>query len=164
MLKLIGAVMIIVSGAAWGFLQSERLKKRTEELEKLISALGLLENDIAYGKRDIKTALYSIGRLQDVKLFCSAAENMDSVGIKNAFLSALDTHGEYLSGTDKEAAAVLADNLGMTDSSTQIKCIRHTVGILKTAHENAVCEYEKSGKLYRGIGVLAGLAAVILLF
>lgn len=164
MLKLTGAVMIVGGGAVWGFLQADKLKKRSEELSKIISALRLLENDISYGKRDIKNALNSIGKIQGVKIFSDAAENMNTNGIKKAFLTALEKEGECLLGTDKEAMKILAENLGMTDSASQISSIRHAIGILEGAQDSAAAEYARSGRLYRNIGVLAGLAAVILLY
>ena len=68
-----------------------------------------------------------------------------------------------MSGADKEVLCVLAENLGMTDSVSQIKELRHAKMLLENAAKAAGSEYEKSGKLYRSAGALAGLAAVILL-
>lgn len=164
MLKLIGAAMIIAAGTAWGFGEADKLKKRSEELEKIVSALELLENDIAYGKRDIKSALCCIGEIQGVTIFRIAAENIEKSGIKGALLQALHEGENYLLGTDKEVLEILSENLGMTDSSTQIKSLRHARGMLMQAKGFADEEYAKSGKLKRNIGVLGGIFAVILLF
>lgn len=164
MLKLMGAAMIIAAGTAWGFGEAYKLKKRSEELEKIVSALELLENDIAYGKRDIKSALYGIGEICGVEIFKKTAESIEKSGIKEALLQALHENGEYLLGTDKEALEILSENLGMTDIATQIKSLRHAGGVLKQAKCSADGEYAKSGKLKRSIGVLGGIFAVILLF
>ncbi len=164
MLKIAGAVMIVASSSALGFSQAVRLKRRAEELGRLVSAMAHLENEISYGKGDIKSIVSSIGSLQKLSLFIRAAENMKTAGTKDAFLMALETDSEYLLGTDKKIIAGLAQNLGMTDTQTQVKSIRHTKGLLEVQRSEAEEEYMRSGRLFKSTGVLAGLGAVILLF
>lgn len=163
MLKLTGAVMIVAAAVIWGIMQADRLKKRQQELCRLTSALSLLENEISYGKRDIKNILITVGEIQGAEIFKAAGEYVEECGIKNGFLKAVENKGEFLSGADKEVLCVLAENLGMTDSVSQIKELRHAKMLLENAAKAAGSEYEKSGKLYRSAGALAGLAAVILL-
>ncbi len=162
MLKLTGAVIILIATTIWGFLESDKLKKRYAGIKKIISGLVLLENEVSYGKRDIKTALMSIGEIQDIELFKNAAIYTESSGIKKGFCRALEKE-KCILGTDKETLRILAENLGMTDSNAQINSIRHTKCLLESAEESAACEYEKSGKLYKSAGLLGGFAAVILL-
>ena len=162
MLKLIGAVIILVSGSVWGFLMSDKLKRKAQELGKIISGLMLLENEIYYGKRDIKTVLSSIGDSQKIEMFKDVSENIEKNGIKLSFSDAIKKNSLLL-GTEKEALTVLSENLGMTDSDTQIKSIRHAKKLLETAKDVADEEYEKSGKLFKSAGVLGSIAVVILL-
>ncbi len=163
MLKLTGAVMIIVSAALWGFMQSDRLKRRRTELTRIISGLTLLENEITYGKRDIKRILISVGEMNELEFFELAGEYVECYGIKDGFLKAVQEKCDMLLGTDKEVLSVLSENLGMTDGGTQIKSIRHAKALLENAEVAASESYEKNGRLYRSAGVLAGLATVILL-
>ncbi len=164
MFRLAGAVMIVAASSALGFLQALRLKGRADALARLAGAMTLLETEISYGKGDIKSIIGTIGALQKTELFCRAAENMKTAGTKEAFLRALETDGGYLLGTDKEIIAGFAENLGMTDSKTQVKRIRHAKGLLEANQSEAAAEYARSGKLFKSTGVLAGLGAVILLF
>ncbi len=163
MFKLTGAVMIAAACALWGILRSENLKRRALCLEKIVYAMKLLENDIMYEKRDIKISLKSAGRTQGVALFENAAEKMENEGAEKAFDEAVEVCGEYLLGTDKEILKEFAENLGMSGKEEQLKRIRGTSERLENAKVNAETEYEKSGKLYRGMGALIGAAAVILL-
>lgn len=164
MLKVAGAIMIVASSSAVGFLEAVRLKRRTEELDRLVSAMAHLENEISYGKGDIKSIVSGIGSLLDISLFIKAGENMKTASTKEAFLAALETDGGYLLGTDKKVIAGFAENLGMTDTKAQVKSIRHTKGLLEVQRSEAAKEYMRSGKLFKSTGVLAGLGAVILLF
>ena len=163
MFKLMGAVLIVISATLWGFSKEERLKRRIEIISDLISGLLLLENEISYGKRDIKNALWSIGEINNVKLFKSAAEYMDKLGVKMGFKRATEENGKFLLGTEKQALDTLAENLGMTGTDTQIKSIKHARILLIEAKERASAEYERSGKLYKGAGFLGGVAVVIFL-
>lgn len=163
MLKLTGAALIVISATLWGVLKAEKMKKRLELINSIISGLALLENEITYGKRDIKNALLSIGDIEGIEMFKSAAGFMDKLGIKAGFMKARDECGIALLGTEKQALDALAENLGMTDSITQIKCIRHTKVLLESAKNDAISDYDKSGKLYKSAGLLGGIAVVIFL-
>ena len=163
MLKLTGAVIIVISAALWGFFKAEILRRRVKIIGGIISGLVLLENEISYGKRDIKNALLSIGQVNNIELFQNAAQYMDKQGVKAGFMRACEENKTFILGTEKQALEALAENLGMTDTATQIKSIKFARTQLLQAKEEAFLECEKSGKLYRGAGLLCGLAIVIFL-
>ncbi len=163
MLKLIGAMLIIAAGGAWGFLESDKLRRRVQRLEQILFALKLLENEIVYGKRDIKSALYSIGKNQGLKFLIYAAENVEKAGIKVALSEAVRKCENDILGTDKNILEILWENLGMTDSGSQIKAIRHVIGLMEEAKISAESEYAKTGRLKRSMGFLGGIFVVILL-
>lgn len=164
MFKLAGAVMILLSSGWLGIIKSERLRKRTENIEKIISALNLLENEISYGRRDIKTALKSTGDTQRLTLFSEAAELMDSLPAGEALSRAVGNQRLCLIPADCEVLNVLAEKLGMTDCATQIKSIDFARKQLENLAVDSHAVYEKMGRMYRGIGFLAGGLAVIMLF
>lgn len=164
MYKLAGAVMIIAAGGLIGVQKSAVLKYRCDNLQKLISALTLLENEISYGKTDIMNALYSIGKIQDFPLFANAAENMRTLAASDAFLKAASDKNLYYSESDLEILRPLAENLGMTGSTSQIKTLSHTVKLLESVLAEAREKYEQNGRLYKNIGLLGGIFTAILLF
>lgn len=163
MLKLTGAVMIIAAGAFWGYSRSAALKNRADSLAAIISALNLLENEIGYAKSSIKGALLSSGRACGAEIFTYAAEKVDEMGVGAAFSAAVEEKGGCLSEEDRAQLKLLCENLGISGVSAQLKSIGHVKELMCAARLNAEKEYEKSGRLYRSVGVLAACAAVILL-
>lgn len=163
MLKLTGAILIVIAAGLCGYLKAEILRKRVWRINGLVSGLVLLENEVTYGKRDIKSVLMSIGEMNKIELFEKAAEYIDKQGVKAGIMKAYEENDIFVSGTEKQAIKSLAENLGMTDTATQIKSIKHARALLVDAKERASLEYEKTGKLYKGAGILIGLAVVIFL-
>lgn len=163
MLKLIGACLVIVGGTLWGFFEADKLRRRTEKLGQILFALKLLENEVVYEKRDIKSALYAIGKTNGPEFLLYGAENIERLGIKGALCQAVNKYENDILGTDKNTLKILWENLGMSDADSQAKAIRHIAGILKEAKAVAEDEYAKGGKLKRGMGFLGGVFMVILL-
>lgn len=164
MLKLTGAILIIMSSAFLGFYKAYTLKKRCDSLDKLIAALKTLRSEIAYTKRDIKNIFETIGDTQNVQLFHRTAEKMKVQNCKKALCESIDEQKMYLLGTDNEILKILAENLGMTDTETQTGAIEHACIRLEDARKDAIFEYEKNSRLYRSTGILCGLLTVILLY
>ena len=164
MFKLVGAVMVIAAGGMIGMKKASVLNIRAENLQRLISALTLLENEIAYGKNDMRYALSTIGTVQEFKLFSDAAKYMENMGTTEAFMHAAEDKSLCFKENDMEILHALTENLGMSGSLEQLKTLSHTKTLLKNEYESARSEYEKNGRLYRSTGLLSGIFVAILLF
>lgn len=163
MLKLAGAIMIIVSGVVIGFREADKLRRRKVKLEKIIFALKLLESKIMYEKRDIKTALLQIGESQNIDFLMRGAERIEKEGIGQALFLAVEKYENDLLGTDKNILKSLWENIGMSDGESQTKTIRHILSLLEGAYADADAIYKKNGRLMRSMGFLGGAFIVILL-
>ena len=163
MLKIAGAIMIMTSGVAIGFREASKLRRRRDKLEKIIFALKLLENKIVYEKRDIKTALLQIGENQNINFLIRGAERIEQEGIDRALFTATEKYESDILGTDKNILKSLWENLGMSDSESQSKTIRHILRLLEEARADADGIYKKNGKLVKSMGFLGGAFVVILL-
>lgn len=163
MLKLIGSVMIVAAGGLIGLQKSAELKYRAETLQKLISSLTLLENEISYGKNDTKRALKSIGEIQDFSLFCTASESMNTLSVSDAFMHAASDKKFFFAESDLEILKPFADSLGTTGTTSQLSIIAHTKTLLESACADAREKYSVLGKLYRSMGFLSGIFIAILL-
>lgn len=162
MFRVIGAMMIIFAGSMIGILKSDSLKKRAECIDRIISGLNLLETDIGYGKCDLTSTLASIGENHKIELFSKMAQSVSRDGIKVATDKALSCE-EFLLERDKAPIRALSENLGMTDSITQVSAIKRAVSGLLEGKKNAQDEYARLGRLYRSCGVLGGILGAIIL-
>ena len=161
--RLVGAVLIILAGSMLGFLKSDSLKKRVDGIGKIITGLGLLQTDISYGRKNLKSALQSIGEHQEIDLFKRIAKEIDKNGIREAVSIALSEDGQYLLEKDKVPVLALAENLGMTDCGNQEIAIKRAMASLDEAKADAEAQYERLGRLYLSSGVLGGILVAIIL-
>ena len=163
MLKLSGALLVILAFGIWGVLKSDKLKKRCDNLLSLISALTLLENEIGYGEKDISSALLSVGSIENLPLFVQISEQLKGSSVSSAFFDALKNSDICLSKSDKDTLCEFSQNLGSLGKESQIGSIRHTKELLEAARISACEEYGKYGKLYRSMGILLGILIAIIL-
>lgn len=163
MLKLSGALLIISACGIWGFLRSKNLRKRSENLLRIMSSLTLLENEISYGQKDIKGALLSIGTIEELPFFTEIAEKIGAFSIHKSFDSAISKCDMGLLKCDKQILLEFSQSLGALDAASQIKSIAHTRELLRKVQEEAYDEYKKYGRLYRNIGILLGIFLSLIL-
>lgn len=163
MIKFFGAVLIIFSFGIWGVSKSERLKKRCENLLSVISSLNLLENEISFSQKDIASALFSVGNMENLPLFVAVSETLKNSSVPEAFSLALENSDIYLSKSDNEVLLEFSKNLGALGKEAQIGSIHHTKELLASARISALEEYGKYGRLYRSMGILLGFLVAIIL-
>lgn len=165
--KWLGGGMIVAATSLAGFLQAQRLERRVSSLMRLKTALSVLESEIAFSAHDLKTAFFRIEKIVGAGgIFQDAGEGIASLGVQESWHQAVDNRKKtlFLSEQDADALKTLAAELGMTDRDNQIKNIRRVAALLSTAAEQAQMEYDRTARLYRSGGVMAGLLFVILLF
>lgn len=158
MLKLAGAVMIILAGTLVGYVKSMNLKIRWESIKKIIYSLHIMENEISYGKNSMDKILEKIGIMNGLKFSISNTNNSE-----DAFLSALKIGELSLLSEDVEIVKNFSKSLGKTNSHVQMQNIKNAITSLEILEKDAKREYEKFGKMYRNMGMLLGLMVVILL-
>lgn len=162
MVKIIGASMTAFAFGYLGFNISMSLKNRMTSLFDIVFSLEMLESEINFSVNKLKKAFERADRNG---LFKSAAENIDSKGIKKAWQNSVEEHSDRLclTNSDKDILIMLGNNLGMTDTDDQIKNIKYIKTMLTAQAKQAESEYNRLGKMYRSGGILCGLMAVIIL-
>ena len=158
MLKLIGAIMIILSGTALGFSKAEVLKTRWKSLSKIIYSLRIMENEISYGKNSMDRILERIEHLEGLSFNQKESENAGDCFYRSVCRDELK-----LDRSDREILEGFSKTLGTTNSGVQLKNIKNTVKSLELSQQGAKDDFERHGKMYRSIGVLVGILAVIVL-
>ena len=158
MLKLIGAVMIMLSGTFLGFSKSTSLRTRKESLEKILYSLRIMENEICYGRDSMDRILKKIEKLSGVVIEKKSFENAGE-----CFLRAFTREELRLEACDIESVSRFSETLGVTDANVQLKNIKNTIKAIEMLRDDAEEKLQKYGKMYRSIGVLVSIFAVIVL-
>lgn len=171
MIRLAGAVLLAVSCAGLGILESLRLKKRIEHLRVLIRLASFLEGEISFARTTLPEALRSVGgRLSPPfsGFLMELARQMEtspgrSFGelLRQSVLTNLK--GTELCREDLEEFCGAAVDLGYLDGKMQV----HILEAYRKEQERKVLrlmeELPAKQKLFQSLGILGGIFLVILL-
>lgn len=171
-MKLLGAVMIVASGALLGYGQARRLRERPAELRRFIMLLQQLETEIEYGFTPLPEALYKLSRQTRAALadlLADIAEQLRSgtgVTVDEAWRRGIGRHWPRLSMNkdDREIIARLGSVLGTTDREDQLKHLRLTVGLLAARESEAAEERRRYEKMWKTLGLLGGALIAVILY
>ena len=171
LIKIIGAVIVIIATAMIGYSYASKLEKRKRTLGDFASALTMLETEINFASNPLKYAFSAISRALDSTVgtfFSDLADSMDGgrIGVKRLWDETLAIYVPVMSLTasDVEVISAFAMQLGMTDRESQLKNIAHTKTLLSAQISNAGDACNKNKKIYQSAGILSGCLIAILLF
>lgn len=165
-IKWIGAVLVFISAFSIGFMKSRELSGREKSLKNLRTALNILESEIVFSSHYLKEALKRISDLCGCGgLFSDISDQMQKFSVMEAWNISLKKSQKklFLKDSDIEILNILASQIGMSDREQQVKHITHVKLLLEKAEEDARHEYQTLAKLYRSMGIFAGLFIIILL-
>jgi len=171
MLKLFGAVLIILAGTAIGFVQAASYINRSKQLRMLIYALQRLETEINYGQTLLPTALRksSEGIEQPLSgLFTQTAQLLDEskeLSMQEAWQQSIESiwGRTALRQREKDVLLRMGTVLGMSDSEDQQKHLQLAQLQLKSEEEQAVQEQHRYANMWRSLGTLGAILIVILM-
>ena len=167
MLRFVGSLLVGAVCAMYGFLSSDKLKKRYVFFREFINSLSILETEITFGKYDL---LRIFRRMEDKPelygLYSICAENIKEYGIKRAWEAAAQEAAAEagLKSEDISAVQSLGTELGMSDIKGQKNAIARTMELAKKSEVKAGEEYSRLGRAYRLCGTLAGVFCVLMIW
>ena len=170
--KLIGSIIVLLSSGFLGYILSTDCKKRPQQLRELQSLLQMFENRISYLSDIVTEAFDRICSCtgSEVGIFFAAASRKlksdRSIGASGAWETAVreNIKKTSLNKEDEEILVSFGKILGSSDLEGQVKNIRLTVNQLNLQEEKAEHARNKNEGMYRSLGILGGLAVVIILF
>ncbi|HEY2493903.1 MAG TPA: stage III sporulation protein SpoIIIAB [Paenibacillus sp.] len=172
MLKLLGAILILLSGTLAGFYKARQFERRPRQIRELILAMQRLETEITYGFTPLPEAMSKMGAQMKEPLstlFTSAARSMNSsqgLTAQESIGHALAVHWKNTSmkAAEKDVLHQLSFTLGTSDRQDQIKHIALAAQQLK--HEEAASREDqaKYEKMSKSLGLLVGALIIILIF
>lgn len=172
MLKLMGAIFVLVSGTWFGFYQAAQFANRPKQIRQFILAMQRLETEILYGFTPLAEALFKIGQQLSEPLrtiFDEAAHrlaNRTDVTAQESWQQSVEEHWKHtaMKQNEKQIIYQFGFTLGTSDRNDQIKHIRLAVNQLQ--HEEAAARDDQSRyeKMCKSLGLLAGALIVILIY
>lgn len=171
-LKLIISIAIIASSFKLGSIYAGTYTERKKLLGELIISLQMLETEISYNATPLPILLEKVGMRSksDIAGLLLKTSQKLKENVSHTFMEAWNiVIGEEGSKTgfyseDLELLKLLGSNLGSTNSENQVKYLRILMEETKRNYDRAIKEEDKNLKLYRHLGLLAGITIVIILF
>lgn len=172
MLKLLGAVLIILSSTMGGYFVAKSYKERPSQLRFMQQAFQMLETEIVYGSVPLDMAMRHISKRinGNIKYFFESMAdnltNLDGASTFECWQSAINQHFHLtsLKSQDKEILIQFGHTLGGSDREDQMKHIKLAIQNLATEEANAREEQKKYERLSKNLGLLLGFLIVILIY
>lgn len=164
--KIVIYTCIFLSSSAIGLLISKKYEERVNELKEFKNALNMFETKIKFTYEPIPEIFDQIAKQMKTtvgRTFKLASSNMEVLTAGDAWDIAVDTNSLNINDEDKNILKNLSKLLGKTDIDGQISQIELTSKFLDEQIEKAEKERTKSEKMYRTLGMVIGLAIVIIL-
>lgn len=169
--KIIGSLIVILSSTFLGFTLANECKNRPVQLRELQGLLQMFENQISYLSDVIAEAFERISRVRgsNICVFFSRTVELlkedTALNAPQAWEKAVNENIKKtsLNPEDKEILLAFGKMLGSSELEGQIKNIRLTMTQLKLQEEKAEACRVKNEKMYRSLGILGGIAVVIVL-
>lgn len=171
MIKLLGAIIIIVATTWTGFEAARHFSERPKQLRALRSALQSLEAEIMYGHTPLHEASRRLAEQLSNPLasfFESFARKLTDTEttVKEAWETCLKEvwKATALKQGEFEIMKQFGETLGRHDRFSQQKHIMLTLSHLEREEADAIDRQAKYEKMVKSLGFLSGLLLIILLF
>ncbi|MCH5273389.1 MAG: stage III sporulation protein AB [Lachnospiraceae bacterium] len=174
-LKIIGVVLVIVSGAGLGSCPVHKMAHRVQEMEELYYCLLRLKSEICHAVKTLPEALKSAAECGKEKrsgvykdAMCLIAKRMEegqsayAVLLKKAADEAF--RGSVLTEEEKDAFMQTFLSLGGADRQKQIQALEYYAETVRLAINEEKQKKKERAYLYRSLGILGGIFLSVLLY
>ncbi len=167
-IKTISLILILGLATYVGNIMAKKYTNRVKELICIKLALNFLENKIKFTQTPLKEIFNQIAKTTNDKniknLFSKIIENLNkNLSITLALENAINTCETNLTKEDRNILLDMGKMLGKTDVEGQVSQIEITNSFLNNQIEKAEKEKNKNTKLYKTLGIISGLAIIIIL-
>ena len=159
-------MFIFLTTSSIGILKSQKYAYRVEELREIKTALNIFKTKLKYTYQPIPELFKEISVAINSNIgtvFKIAANYMKDKTAETAWGKAIDDVTFNINQEDICILKSLGNLLGKTDLSGQISQIELTEKFIEEQIRKAEQERQKNEKLFRTLGMTAGLAIVIIL-
>lgn len=170
MIRFLGALFLMGGATVIGVCASHELSIRARVLESFLIALDIMRSEIGNRLTPVSELMEKLVEEVPMPLsefFSSCAkEKREKEACRFSLIWAKNlAHAEYLKLRSNEKAVIkeLGSILGRYGAEEQIDAISHIMMRVASLAENAEGERKRLGKLYTKLGVMCGVAVVIVL-
>lgn len=147
---------------------AERLHKRVIMLEKTELMLSVIYNEIKYISLpavQLVDLLSTKSELKELKFIRSCRRYLNEGDpFPESWKKSLSASTSSLNRRDTELIISFGENFGTTDNDGQLSKCALYLELLKSNYNEAVNNYSRYSKLFKSLGVLAGLSVIILFY
>lgn len=169
--RLLGALLIVLGGSLYGVAMARHLHARVRQVGELVSALHLLEGEIAFARSPLPEALAQVSRAshgQVRELFAALAAELGAAHMRpvsQVWSSLIVTWAGRTALGAEEISALesLGAILGRTGADDQVRALRHTSERLRGIVGRLENSVERDARLRLYLGVAGGVTLAILL-
>lgn len=166
LIKILIYSFIFLSCSLIGILISKKYVNRVNELKEFKNALNMFKTKIRYTYAPLPEIFTEIAENIDSNIsnvFKKASEKMEVCPAGEAWSLALRIEELNIDDEDRTALKNLSKMLGKTDLEGQLNQIEMTSNFLDNQIKKAENQRSKSEKMYRTLGMVIGMAIVIIL-
>ncbi len=165
-IKYIFLALIFLITSFLGLAIANKYKSRVKDLKEVRNILNILETKIKYTYRplpDIFDEISKSFRSNIGSIFKIAKDKMQEFSAGEAWIYAIENSNTSMNKEDLNQLKNLEKLLGKTNVEGQISEIELMKKTVDTQIEKAEEEQKKNEKLYKNLGIIIGLAIVIIL-
>ena len=147
-----------------GILISKKYSNREKELKQMKTALNIFLTKVKLTYEPIPDIFNEISKKVDFNIsniFKDASKRMKYISAGDAWIESLDNSTTNMNKEDIEILKGLSNLMGVVNVEGQVSQIKLIDTFLDEQIENAQKEKEKNSKMYKTLGIIVGLAVVI---
>lgn len=172
MIKFMGIAMLVCAAIATGSIMAYRVKGRVEELIAVKKLMHIFRGELRYKNSMLSEAFMSVAikaKKPYDKLFAALSESTEdnhSTTMATVFETKVDeilTENTYLNKEDMKWFKELGETMGYQDQKMQLANIDLYIDRLSSAIIEEKEKMNETMKMYRTLGVMAGLLIAIVL-
>ncbi|MFD2116069.1 stage III sporulation protein SpoIIIAB [Paenibacillus yanchengensis] len=171
MMKLLGALLILLAGTLFGFFQANLFMERPKQLRQLIHILQRLATEIGYGQTALPIAIERASKDEQgvvYRLFQMVVEQLQEENDRSfveIWQSVMEQRWAYtsLKASEQRIVIRLGSVLGISDTTDQLKQLQLAMEQLKMEEEQARDNQAKYATMWRSLGLLIAVFIIILI-
>lgn len=168
MFRIMGCVLIFISCSSLGFLKASSYKARTLELESILEMIKLLDMEITYRRDSLAKAFEKVSYMKgcwfsEVLKACSAM--MGTNTMEQSWQLALEENMDKcpLKEKDIEVLRDFSMGLGKSDIKGQKNYLEPAMLRIEASLAEARAQEQSQSRMYRGLGIAAGVVIAVIL-